>query len=57
MGAIPMGAVQPGSGLVNGLGTGFVPRRIDIQIRRGTVLNYEWPIYNPRVVSSELYPL
>lgn len=39
MGAIPMGAVQPGSGLVNGLGTGFVPRRIDIQIRRGTVLN------------------
>ncbi|KAH0970204.1 hypothetical protein GBA52_022360 [Prunus armeniaca] len=35
-GAIPMGAVQPGSGLVNGLGTGFVPRRIDIQIRRGS---------------------
>ncbi|XP_016651774.1 PREDICTED: large proline-rich protein bag6-B isoform X2 [Prunus mume] len=38
-GAIPMGAVQPGSGLVNGLGTGFVPRRIDIQIRRGSTPN------------------
>ncbi|XP_059453095.1 ubiquitin-like domain-containing protein CIP73 isoform X4 [Corylus avellana] len=36
LGAIPMGGVQPGSGLVNGLGTGFVPRRIDIQIRRGS---------------------
>ncbi|XVF34504.1 hypothetical protein REPUB_Repub18cG0064300 [Reevesia pubescens] len=35
-GAIPMGTVQPGSGLVNGLGTGFLPRRIDIQIRRGS---------------------
>ncbi|KAG8491695.1 hypothetical protein CXB51_015138 [Gossypium anomalum] len=35
-GAIPVGTVQPGSGLVNGLGTGFVPRRIDIQIRRGS---------------------
>lgn len=36
LGAIPVGAVQPGSGLVNGLSTGFVPRRIDIQIRRGS---------------------
>ncbi|XP_022755237.1 uncharacterized protein LOC111303330 isoform X2 [Durio zibethinus] len=35
-GAIPMGTVQPGSGLVSGLGTGFLPRRIDIQIRRGS---------------------
>ncbi|XVF47978.1 hypothetical protein PTKIN_Ptkin03bG0153300 [Pterospermum kingtungense] len=35
-GAIPVGTVQPGSGLVNGLGTGFLPRRIDIQIRRGS---------------------
>ncbi|XP_021275844.1 large proline-rich protein bag6-B isoform X2 [Herrania umbratica] len=35
-GAIPMGTVQPGSGLVNGLGTGLLPRRIDIQIRRGS---------------------
>ncbi|XP_021860167.1 ubiquitin-like domain-containing protein CIP73 isoform X3 [Spinacia oleracea] len=29
------GTLQPGSGLANGIGTGFVPRRIDIQIRRG----------------------
>ncbi|KAM0974329.1 hypothetical protein ACFX2C_017524 [Malus domestica] len=36
-GAIPMGAMQPGSGLVSGLGTGFHPRRIDIQIRRGSL--------------------
>ncbi|XP_022732230.1 uncharacterized protein LOC111286494 isoform X2 [Durio zibethinus] len=35
-GTIPMGTVQPGSGLVNGLGTGILPRRIDIQIRRGS---------------------
>nr|XP_048334815.1 ubiquitin-like domain-containing protein CIP73 isoform X3 [Ziziphus jujuba var. spinosa] len=35
-GAIPMGAVQPSSSLVNGRGTGFLPRRIDIQIRRGS---------------------
>ncbi|EOY31278.1 Ubiquitin-like superfamily protein, putative isoform 5 [Theobroma cacao] len=35
-GAFPMGTVQPGSGLVNGLGTGLLPRRIDIQIRRGS---------------------
>ncbi|RXI05639.1 hypothetical protein DVH24_017681 [Malus domestica] len=33
-GAIPMGAVQPGSGLGSGLSTGFLPRRIDIQIRK-----------------------
>ncbi|KAI9192250.1 hypothetical protein LWI28_020015 [Acer negundo] len=33
--AIPVGSVQPGSGLVNGRGAGFLPRRIDIQIRRG----------------------
>ncbi|XP_050364892.1 ubiquitin-like domain-containing protein CIP73 [Argentina anserina] len=36
LGAIPMGALQPGSGLLNGLGSGFHPRRIDIQIRRGS---------------------
>ncbi|KDO59320.1 hypothetical protein CISIN_1g004252mg [Citrus sinensis] len=35
-GAIPMGSVQPGSGLVNGRSAGFLPRRIDIQIRRGS---------------------
>eukprot|EP00257_Ricinus_communis_P028041 XP_025015455.1 large proline-rich protein bag6 isoform X1 [Ricinus communis] len=35
-GALPLGSVQPGSGLVNGIGTGFLPRRIDIQIRRGS---------------------
>ncbi|KAG8639388.1 ubiquitin-like domain-containing protein CIP73 isoform X1 [Manihot esculenta] len=35
-GAIPVGSVQHGSGLVNGIGTGFLPRRIDIQIRRGS---------------------
>lgn len=40
LGAIPMGAVQPGSGLINGLGSGFLPRRIDIQIRRGTFYIY-----------------
>ena len=36
-GAMPVGAVQPGSGLANsiGTGTGILPRRIDIQIRRG----------------------
>ncbi|KAE8674317.1 Ubiquitin-like superfamily protein, putative isoform 4 [Hibiscus syriacus] len=33
---VPMGTVQPGSGGINGLGTGFLPRRIDIQIRRGS---------------------
>ncbi|KAL6221603.1 hypothetical protein ACLB2K_004999 [Fragaria x ananassa] len=36
VGAMPMGAVQPGSGLLNGFGSGFHPRRIDIQIRRGS---------------------
>ncbi|KAK8515527.1 hypothetical protein V6N12_075567 [Hibiscus sabdariffa] len=36
LGTIPMGTVQPGSGVINGLGTGFLPRRIDIQIRRGS---------------------
>ncbi|XP_050203774.1 ubiquitin-like domain-containing protein CIP73 [Mercurialis annua] len=35
-GAIPAGSVQTGSGMVNGIGTGFLPRRIDIQIRRGS---------------------
>ncbi|XP_038711646.1 ubiquitin-like domain-containing protein CIP73 isoform X1 [Tripterygium wilfordii] len=33
---IPMGSVQPGSDLANGITTGFLPRRIDIQIRRGS---------------------
>ncbi|XP_038993785.1 ubiquitin-like domain-containing protein CIP73 [Hibiscus syriacus] len=33
---IPMETAQPGSGVINGLGTGFLPRRIDIQIRRGS---------------------
>ncbi|KAJ8768123.1 hypothetical protein K2173_021063 [Erythroxylum novogranatense] len=35
-GAIPVGSVQPGSGVFNAIGTGFLPRRIDIQIRRGS---------------------
>ncbi|XP_011017931.1 PREDICTED: large proline-rich protein bag6-B isoform X2 [Populus euphratica] len=35
-GAVPVGSMQPGSGLTNGVGTGFLPRRIDIQIRRGS---------------------
>lgn len=35
-GAMSMGTLPPGPGLVNGLGTEFVPRRIDIQIRRGS---------------------
>eukprot|EP00258_Populus_trichocarpa_P029987 XP_024446006.1 large proline-rich protein bag6-B isoform X2 [Populus trichocarpa] len=35
-GAVPLGSMQPGSGLTNGVGTGFLPRRIDIQIRRGS---------------------
>ncbi|XP_057511164.1 ubiquitin-like domain-containing protein CIP73 isoform X2 [Actinidia eriantha] len=35
-GAIPMGTVQPGSGLSGGsLGPGFLPRNIDIRIRTG----------------------
>ncbi|XP_022143043.1 large proline-rich protein BAG6 isoform X2 [Momordica charantia] len=36
LGAVPMGAMQPGSALIHGLGSGFLPRRIDIQIRRGS---------------------
>ncbi|MBA0873918.1 hypothetical protein Goshw_009165, partial [Gossypium schwendimanii] len=36
LGTIPMGTVQPGSGLVNGLGAALYPRRIGIQIRRGS---------------------
>ncbi|XP_048422926.1 ubiquitin-like domain-containing protein CIP73 [Pyrus x bretschneideri] len=48
-GANPMGAVQPGSGLGSGLGTGFLPRRIDIQIRRGT-FEYLFPGYFRRLV-------
>ncbi|KAJ6921987.1 ubiquitin-like domain-containing protein CIP73 isoform X2 [Populus alba x Populus x berolinensis] len=37
-GAVPVGSRQPGSGLANstGTGTGILPRRIDIQIRRGS---------------------
>ncbi|KAF7806474.1 ubiquitin-like domain-containing protein CIP73 isoform X1 [Senna tora] len=35
-GAAPVAAVQPPSGLGSGLGSSFYPRRIDIQIRRGT---------------------
>ncbi|XP_024028599.1 large proline-rich protein bag6-A [Morus notabilis] len=35
-GSVPMGSVHAASGLLNGLGTGFLPRRIDIQIRRGS---------------------
>ncbi|XP_021899208.1 large proline-rich protein bag6-A-like isoform X2 [Carica papaya] len=34
-GTIPMGNVQSNSGSSNGRGSGFLPRRIDIQIRRG----------------------
>ncbi|KAK6942219.1 hypothetical protein RJ641_027596, partial [Dillenia turbinata] len=34
-GAIPIGSAPPGLGSVGGLGSGFLPRRIDIQIRRG----------------------
>ncbi|XP_028790164.1 ubiquitin-like domain-containing protein CIP73 isoform X2 [Neltuma alba] len=33
---VPVGAVQSPSGLGSGLGSSFYPRRIDIQIRRGT---------------------
>ncbi|KAK6944415.1 hypothetical protein RJ641_025517, partial [Dillenia turbinata] len=35
-GAIPIGSAPPGLGSVGGLGTGFLSRRIDIQIRRGS---------------------
>ncbi|CAL5440125.1 unnamed protein product [Camellia sinensis] len=38
-GAIPVGTVQPDSGLPGGsLGSGFVPRNIDIRIRTGAIL-------------------
>ncbi|KAE8710386.1 Ubiquitin-like superfamily protein, putative isoform 4 [Hibiscus syriacus] len=48
---IPMETAQPGSGVINGLGTGFLPRRIDIQIRRGMAYQY-FSIY---VFSYQLY--
>ncbi|KAI9117193.1 hypothetical protein K1719_011359 [Acacia pycnantha] len=35
-GSAPLGPVQPPPGLGSGLGSSFYPRRIDIQIRRGT---------------------
>ncbi|KAI5416048.1 ubiquitin-like domain-containing protein CIP73 [Lathyrus oleraceus] len=35
-GAVPVGAAQSDSSLGSGLGSNFFPRRIDIQIRRGT---------------------
>ncbi|XP_027333418.1 ubiquitin-like domain-containing protein CIP73 isoform X3 [Abrus precatorius] len=35
-GAVPVGAAQSNSSLGGGLGSSFLPRRIDIQIRRGT---------------------
>ncbi|KAL5065236.1 hypothetical protein RYX36_026973 [Vicia faba] len=35
-GAVPVGAAQSDSTLGSGLGSNFLPRRIDIQIRRGT---------------------
>ncbi|KAK7388562.1 hypothetical protein VNO78_23382 [Psophocarpus tetragonolobus] len=35
-GAVPVGAAQSNSSLSSGLGSSFFPRRIDIQIRRGT---------------------
>ncbi|XP_058759652.1 ubiquitin-like domain-containing protein CIP73 [Vicia villosa] len=35
-GAVPVGAAQSDSTLGSGLGSSFFPRRIDIQIRRGT---------------------
>ncbi|KAK4777978.1 hypothetical protein SAY87_018165 [Trapa incisa] len=34
IGNIPVGTVQTSSGVGGGIGTGFLPRRIDIQIRR-----------------------
>ncbi|THG13738.1 hypothetical protein TEA_019672 [Camellia sinensis var. sinensis] len=38
-GAIPVGTVQPDSGLPGGsLGSGFVPRNIDIRIRTGSLM-------------------
>ncbi|KAK8637759.1 hypothetical protein V6N13_136219 [Hibiscus sabdariffa] len=47
LGTIPMGTVQPGSSVINGLGTGFLPRRIDIQIRRGSTTS------TPNIVRQE----
>ncbi|XP_042488959.1 ubiquitin-like domain-containing protein CIP73 isoform X2 [Macadamia integrifolia] len=39
-GSIPMGAVNPGSGLAGGtLSSGFVPRNIDIRIRTGSSIS------------------
>ncbi|KAK7330007.1 hypothetical protein VNO77_24191 [Canavalia gladiata] len=38
-GAVPVGAAQSNSSLGGGLGSSFFPRRIDIQIRRGTSTN------------------
>ncbi|GMH20585.1 hypothetical protein Nepgr_022426 [Nepenthes gracilis] len=38
-GAPLSGSLQTGSGSVNGLSSGFLPRRIDIQIRRGPSVN------------------
>ncbi|OIW19515.1 hypothetical protein TanjilG_06970 [Lupinus angustifolius] len=35
-GAVPVGTTQSNSSLGSGLGSSFIPRRIDIQIRRGT---------------------
>ncbi|KAI6679216.1 hypothetical protein NL676_033097 [Syzygium grande] len=35
-GSIPVGSVHGGSSLGGGFGAGFLPRRIDIQIRRGS---------------------
>lgn len=35
-GAVPVGAAQSNSSLGSGLGSSYFPRRIDIQIRRGT---------------------
>ncbi|GAB4828195.1 hypothetical protein Ancab_035112 [Ancistrocladus abbreviatus] len=40
-GAPSSGTSQPGSGLVNGIGAGFLPRRIDIQIRRGPSVHHQ----------------
>ncbi|XP_022999151.1 large proline-rich protein BAG6-like isoform X2 [Cucurbita maxima] len=36
LGPVPMGNMQPSPALIHGLGSGFLPRRIDIQIRRGS---------------------
>ncbi|XP_022965612.1 large proline-rich protein bag6-B-like isoform X2 [Cucurbita maxima] len=36
VGPVPMRAMQPSSALIHGLGSGFLPRHIDIQIRRGS---------------------